>query len=682
MVEEPVTTSEDSIIWPETLGAELSAALSKKGFKQLTSVQLAVLDPLHEGRDLRITSQTGSGKTLAIGFALRNFAAMKPEVKNGVPQPLALVIAPTRELAKQVEIELSWLYAPLGASVTSVTGGASYRDERRALSAAPSIVVGTPGRLLDHLERGSIDPSALKAIALDEADRMLDLGFREDLLAIFAKAPKDHLTHLMSATFPQDVRALADRVQNNPARVEGTPLGEANQDIEHIVHLVDPRERVDAIVNLLLFTPDSNSLIFARTRADVAGLTRDLRQAGFTVSSLSGEMEQPERNRALAMFKRGDLDALVATDVAARGIDVHDIGRVIQAEPPTDSDSYTHRSGRTGRAGKKGTSSLLVDPHGLNKTAALLKRARVRFKVEPVPTAADIEAARDARFLEEMSAETIPTDTENGEPDRGFDERTWAIAKKLVESGDPTRLVARFIQAARRKAPATARTVRVIEAPVASKDARRPEHRNTPVRSTHRDAPVRSTHRDHDREVPAPRASKPGKDAPLARASRPSSKDVPIARASRPSKEVPAARTSRPANDVPAARASRPAKAAPAARASRPSAASRSTEEKRPARGPRQEPEGGWVSFRVTWGQEHGADARRILAMLCRRGDVDGNQIGAIRIERHHSIVDVARPVAKSFADATLPTDPRNPRVRITEERHGAGGSHAPRRPR
>ncbi|MEO8876597.1 MAG: DEAD/DEAH box helicase, partial [Polyangiaceae bacterium] len=221
-----MTTPEDSTIWPETLGEELAEALSKKGFKQLTSVQLAVLDPAHAGRDLRITSQTGSGKTLAIGFALRDFAAMKAGVNNGVPKPLALVIAPTRELAKQVELELSWLYASLGAKVTSVTGGASIRDERRALSAAPSVVVGTPGRLLDHLERGSIDPSELKAIALDEADRMLDLGFREDLLAIFSKAPKDHLTHLMSATFPHDVRALADRVQNNPARVEGTPLGE------------------------------------------------------------------------------------------------------------------------------------------------------------------------------------------------------------------------------------------------------------------------------------------------------------------------------------------------------------------------------------------------------------------------------------------------------------------------
>jgi ATP-dependent RNA helicase DeaD len=672
-------TQSSATNWPETLGAELSEALTKKGFSQLTSVQLAVLDPKTQGRDLRITSQTGSGKTLAIGFALREFAALKPSVSNGVPKPLALVIAPTRELAKQVELELSWLYAQLGARVTSVTGGASYRDERRALSAAPAVVVGTPGRLLDHLERGSIDPSDLKAIALDEADRMLDLGFREDLLAIFAKAPKEHLTHLMSATFPHDVRALADRVQNNPARVEGTPLGEANTDIEHIVHLVDPKQRVDAIVNLLLFTPDSNSLIFARTRADVAQLTRDLRAAGFTVSSLSGEMEQPERNRALSMFKRGDLDALVATDVAARGIDVHDIGMVIQAEPPTDSDSYTHRSGRTGRAGKKGTSHLLVDPHVLNKTAALLKRARVRFKIEPVPTPEEIEAATDARFLEEMTAEN-QAEADSELPDRGFDARTWAIAKKLVEQTDPTRLVARFIQSARRKAPATPRTVRAIDVKLPEKEARRRIEKQQHIRDKYDRA---------EKKVPAPRAS--SRSIPTARAS---SKSVSAARAS--SKDVTARASSK---DVSARASSRDvSEKIPAPRASRSSKESLTQESARPARAPRIEPEGGWVSFRVTWGKEHGADARRILAMVCRRGDVDGNQIGAIRIDRHHSIVDVARPVAKSFAEATLPPDPRNPRVQITEERGGSGGarsyprtersrdnrggSHAPRRSR
>lgn len=613
-----MTTSRETT-WPDTLGSELSEALTKKGFTQLTSVQLAILDPKLQGRDLRITSQTGSGKTIAIGFALREFAALKPELAPGSAKPLALVIAPTRELAKQVEHELSWLYAPLGARVVAVTGGASYRDERRALGGAPSVVVGTPGRLLDHFERGSIDPSALKAIALDEADRMLDLGFRDDLLAIFAKAPKDHLTHLMSATFPNDVRALADRVQNAPARVEGTPLGEANTDIEHVVHLVDPKQRLDAIVNLLLFTPDSNSLVFARTRADVAELTRDLRTAGFTVSSLSGEMEQPERNRALSMFKRGDLDALVATDVAARGIDVHDVGMVIQAEPPTDSDSYTHRSGRTGRAGKKGTSHLLVDPRALERTGSLLKRARVRFRIEPIPTPEQIEAAADARFLEEMRAQNA-AETDSELPDHGFDARTWAIAKKLVEQTDPIRLVARFVESARRKAPATPRLARAIAFEV----------------------PKKKPDRHAEKKAPAPRASTRAVAAPRA-----SSKSLPSARAS--------SRTL--AKEAPEPRASRPA---------------------RVERAPRQEPEGGWVAFRVTWGKQHGADARRMLAMVCRRGDIDGNQVGAIRIDRYHSVVEVARPVAEAFAEATSAIDPRNPRVRISEER---GGGHV-RRPR
>ena len=346
-----------------TLRQAFASALEKKGFSSLTSVQQAVLDPALEGRDLRITSQTGSGKTVALGLVVADIVtSMATHAKGGVAKPRVIVVAPTRELAKQVEEELAWLYAAVGVTVTSVTGGASIRDERRALAAGPAVVVGTPGRLLDHLERGSIDASGVGAIVLDEADRMLDLGFREDLLAILDHAPRGRRTHLVSATFPREVCALADRVQNDPAHVEGTKLGTANTDIEHVIHLVDSRQRLDAIINLLLATPEAQTLVFARTRADVAHLTRELEHAGFSVSSLSGEMEQPARNRALLAFKRGSLHALVATDVAARGIDVQDIARVIHAEPPGDADAYTHRSGRTGRAGRKGTSPILVTP--------------------------------------------------------------------------------------------------------------------------------------------------------------------------------------------------------------------------------------------------------------------------------------------------------------------------------
>lgn len=276
-----------------------------------------------------------------------------------------------------------------------------------------------------------------------------------------------------------------------------------------------------------------------------------------------------------------------------------------------------------------------------------------------------------------MSAENA-AETDSELPDRGFDSRTWAIAKKLVESTDPTRLVARFIQSARRKAPASPRMVRAIDVKLPEKQAHRHVGKQQSIRDKYDRADKKiPTPRASSRSIPTARAS--SKSIPTPRASRPSAKDV-TARAS--SKDVTARASSRDIGEkIPAPRASRSSKETLAKD-------NLATESARPARAPRQEPEGGWVSFRVTWGKEHGADARRILAMVCRRGDVDGNQIGAIRIDRHHSIVDVARPVAKSFAEATLPPDPRNPRVRISEERGSSGareqraGNYAPRRAR
>ena len=414
----------------ELLGPALFGAFERQGYTTLTLVQRAVLAPACAQRDLRISSQTGSGKTLAVGFALRDVVA-EAAAARGAARPRALVVTPTRELAKQFEAELAWLYADLGARVVSVIGGGNYRDERRALAGGPAVVVGTPGRLLDHLNRGAIEATDLQAVVLDEADRMLDLGFREELEAILAFAPEGHRTHLVSATFPREVRALADRVQDNPVHVEGTKLGEANTDIEHIIHLVLPKERVDAIVNLLLSTPGAAALVFVRTRADVGDLAEALHTAGFRVNALSGEMEQPERTRALAAFKRGAIDALVATDVAARGLDV-DVARVIHAEPPTDADAYTHRSGRTGRAGRKGTSSVLVTPTSLPRTTQLLRRAGVRYRLEPVPTAETIRAAREERVFLELTADR---EADEGAPPLEPSPRAIALAKRICEAG-------------------------------------------------------------------------------------------------------------------------------------------------------------------------------------------------------------------------------------------------------
>ncbi|AKV00725.1 ATP-dependent RNA helicase [Labilithrix luteola] len=547
----------------ELMGTGLASALEAKGYTSLTQVQEAVLDPALAGRDLRISSQTGSGKTVAIGLTIREAANGPSPGEDGKAKPRALVIAPTRELAKQVEDELTWLFEPLRAGVASVTGGASYRDERRAFARGPAILVGTPGRLLDHLERGGVDPSAIQTIVFDEADRMLDLGFRETLEAIIGYAPADHRTHLVSATFPREVKALADSVQNDPAHVEGTPLGTANADIEHVVHVVDSDDRLAAMINLLLAEEAGQTLVFARTRADVAEITQLLGDAGFRVASLSGEMEQRERNRALSAFKRGDLHALVATDVAARGIDVQDIVRVIHAEPPSDPESYTHRSGRTGRAGRKGTSSILVTPPALNRTRSLLTRARVRFRFQPIPTSESIRAAADERLFSAIT-------TEGSE----LDVRTTALAERLAANGDVTTTIARLLAKVGSQAPAEPREVRRID------PSERPERAG----------------RDRDRDRDGGRDRGP-----------------------------------------------------------------RAPREERAMRG-----EGGWVPFRVTWGKLHGADPRRLLAMVCRRGGIRGSDVGAIDIQRNFSVVDVASAAAGSFARAAGMRDPRDPRVLIS----------------
>jgi ATP-dependent RNA helicase DeaD len=597
------------------LGPELSGALNQRGFESLTPVQEAVLTKDAETHDLRISSQTGSGKTVAIGIALRYFLNEKSPAVNGAAHPRAIVVTPTRELAKQVQEELAWLYAPLGARVISVTGGGGYRDELRSFMQGPRVIVGTPGRLVDHLQRKSIDPSNVVAAVLDEADRMLDLGFREDIETILAAFPP-HRTHLVSATFPREVRTLADRVQKNVVTVEGTPIGRANADIEHVVHLVHVPEKLDAIINLLLENPGAQTLIFSRTRADVATMTTRLREAGFKMDSLSGEMEQRERNRALAAFKRGDLDAMVATDVAARGIDVVDIAQVIHADPPEDADSYTHRSGRTGRAGRKGKSAVLVAPNALKRTQMLLRRAGVQFSIQPIPSADVIRAREDESIARELVSEETSA---FAEPDA----RARALAATLVKADRAEEAVARLVMKIREK-HAEPRDVTALEPRLESNDRDRDRGRERGVdRSPSHDA------RKQDARAPFDRSTR-----------------------------------SAPRED----------------------------------RGARRSPVGGggdktYVTFRVSWGALQGADARRLLAMVCRRGEIGSTSVGAIRVAESYAVVDVTDDVAESFATKVSVPDPRDPRVEIKKwestprdrerrERPQANEKHANDKPR
>ncbi|MEO8184064.1 MAG: DEAD/DEAH box helicase [Deltaproteobacteria bacterium] len=421
--------------------AALRQALEKRGFAQLTAVQTAVLNSIVEGRDenrnLRISSQTGSGKTIALGFAL---AARVLDPPADAPGPLALIITPTRELAAQVQSELAWLFeSARGVQVDVVTGGTDVRSEKVRLRGRARILVGTPGRLLDHLRSRALNVSAVREVVLDEADQMLEMGFRDELDAIVSQLPAERRSHLVSATFPAAVRSLAQSFQSNPLSIEGTALGRANADIEHVAYLIRPRQTYDAVVNLLLENWGERCLIFVRTRADTAELCEALAGDGFGALPFSGELPQAQRTRTLDAFRNGIIRVLVATDVAARGIDVPDIATVIHADLAKDTDVYTHRSGRTGRAGKTGRSLSIVPVSAQARMHRMFREAGVTASWEPVPSPKKIrqgvtKATRRVVYEKLASAE--------------FNEAELLYAKNLLEKQEPERVLALLLRMA------------------------------------------------------------------------------------------------------------------------------------------------------------------------------------------------------------------------------------------
>jgi ATP-dependent RNA helicase DeaD len=544
----------------EQAPAGLGAALRKAGFENFTAIQQAILDPELAGRDLRISSQTGSGKTVALGLLLAPsvaIAAATAQPRKGrkvaPAAPVALLIAPTRELAGQLGRELRWLYAPLGARVLVVTGGTSVMQERSQLQARPQVVIGTPGRLLDHLRAGALKLDQLKTIALDEADEMLDMNFEEELDGILGYAPDARRTHLVSATFPREVVRLADRLQQDAVSVQGTVLGQANADIEHVVMLVRQSDRFNAAVNVLLRYPQDKTLLFVRTRAETVRLAEELCAAGLAARALNGEMTQRERTATFNQFRSGAVQYLVATDVAARGLDVQDIGRVIQVDLPDNADVFTHRSGRTGRAGRHGTNVLFAAARAEFRVKGLLRGARVEARLAPIPTSAEILAAADERLADSFLRDLARADGD-------VDARSQDLAERLLAKHSPAELVACLLKREAERSHGTPRNVR-------------------------------------DDVKPARRERTPHK------------------------------------------------------------AGSRSQ--------PRQRPQGDFITYQVSWGAHAGADTRRLLAMVCRRGDVSSDVVGAIRVAPKSSTVEISSSAAQRFERAVTRPDKRNPRAQF-----------------
>jgi ATP-dependent RNA helicase DeaD len=378
----------------------LARALAERNYNDPTPVQKAVIAEEAVGRDLLVSAQTGSGKTVAYGLAIASDLLGDAERLPRADAPLALIVAPTRELALQVHRELTWLYQHAGARVVSCVGGMDPRQEMRALADGVHIVVGTPGRLCDHIRRKRLDISELKAIVLDEADEMLDLGFREDMEFILETTPETRRTLLFSATLPRGIAALAKQYQQDAFRIEVTGSEGGHSDIEYRAIRVAPSDVEHAVVNTLRFYESPTAIVFCNTRNAVSHLQAALLERGFSVVALSGEMTQNERTKALQSLRDGRSRICVATDVAARGIDLPNLGLVIHADLPNDPEVLQHRSGRTGRAGKKGVSVLLVPPARRRRADLLLEMADIDVIWGVAPSAEEIRALDQQRMMQ------------------------------------------------------------------------------------------------------------------------------------------------------------------------------------------------------------------------------------------------------------------------------------------
>jgi ATP-dependent RNA helicase DeaD len=418
-------------------------ALTARNYSEPTPVQLAVLRPNVAERDLLVSAPTGSGKTVAYGLALA-FTLLGDAERFGRPQqPLALIVAPTRELAQQVQRELEWLFAPAGGRVISCVGGMDIRREQRLLSQGAHIVVGTPGRLADHLDQRHLHLSAARAVVLDEADEMLDLGFRDELEILLNSTPPERRTLMFSATLPKPILTLARRYQRDALRLALTSENEPHADIEYRVFSIRPRDIEHAVVNSLRFFDASGTLVFCSTREAVRHLHANLQERGFSAVALSGELKQHERNNALQALRDGRARVCVATDVAARGLDMPDVGLVIHAELPQNRQTLLHRSGRTGRAGRKGLSLILAPAAQRGAVERLLASAKIKAIWSPAPSADAIRARDEENLVRELAAMAEAPAEED-----------LAVGRRLLAERGPEEIAAVLVRLRREHLPA------------------------------------------------------------------------------------------------------------------------------------------------------------------------------------------------------------------------------------
>ncbi len=378
-----MTSTEPSLDFKSTLlKDELCAVVADLGFDSMTEIQAAAIPVLLTGKDLIGQSQTGSGKTAA--FVLPILHNLDMSRQQGA-QVQALIICPTRELVAQVVADFRKLGRLLpGLQVLSLIGGQPGREQAESLKAGVHILVGTPGRILDHGTKGRIDVSELKTLVLDEADKMLEMGFEEEIKAVIDSLPAKRQTVLFSATFPNEIEALSRRYQKNPVRIKIEVSAELKRNIEQYVYESPTADRVKTLMRVLQQHPAQSVVVFCNQKATIAEVTDLLAQSQVSCSALHGDLEQRERDRVMSMFKNGSTRILVATDVAARGLDIDNLELVVNLDLPTQTETYIHRIGRTGRAGRSGVAVTIMPPNQELKIQELEKMSGVPMLRKPL----------------------------------------------------------------------------------------------------------------------------------------------------------------------------------------------------------------------------------------------------------------------------------------------------------
>ncbi|MBA4285555.1 MAG: ATP-dependent RNA helicase [Xanthomonadaceae bacterium] len=587
------------------LSEAVLAALDAVGYESPSPIQAATIPQLLEGRDVLGQAQTGTGKTAAFALPIlsRLDASLRP--------PQALVLAPTRELAIQVAEAFQKYAAKIpGFHVLPIYGGQSYGPQLSALKRGVHVVVGTPGRVLDHMKRGTLDLSQIKCLVLDEADEMLRMGFIEDVEYVLKETPPQRQVALFSATMPAVIRRIAQTYLKDPAEVTIKSKTSTATNIRQRYWLVSGYNKLDALTRILEAESFDGMIIFARTKAATQELADKLEARGYNVAALNGDMEQRARELTVNRLKDGRLDIVVATDVAARGLDVERISHVFNYDIPTDTESYVHRIGRTGRAGRSGEAILFVAPRERHMLKLIERATRQPITPMELPSIEAVNTQRIARFTQKIadsldggeldSFKTILTDFAT---ERGVDMLDIAAALAKLVQGDADLLLDN------------------VPEPVA------PPPRSYSVESSApspRPAPV--PRRDFDRVAPPP-TSYAERRAAAAAAGNPSARPP---RAARPTRSEPPVRAEHPLRPD-AAGAPRSGDDAP-----------------RPKRAPREESVP-METFRVEVGYSHGVKPGNIVGAIANEAGVESSFIGRIEIENEYSLVDLPAGMPKEI---------------------------------